>query len=164
MALINCPECKKEISDKAKSCPNCGCPLSENENQSFNDDVLCCPKCMSRELHAEKSGFSGGKAVAGAALIGSIGLLAGTIGSRDIKVTCLKCGNQFKAGEARIVKSEKSANDLDKKIIAMLCDGDTVGARSLYQKETKCEYHEASAHILKLANSTFKCNRIIGLR
>lgn len=22
--LINCPECKKEISDKAPSCPNCG--------------------------------------------------------------------------------------------------------------------------------------------
>ena len=27
MALINCPECKKEISDKATSCPYCGCPL-----------------------------------------------------------------------------------------------------------------------------------------
>lgn len=29
MALINCPECGKEISDKAKSCPNCGCPIAE---------------------------------------------------------------------------------------------------------------------------------------
>ena len=27
MALINCPECGKEISEKAGSCPNCGCPL-----------------------------------------------------------------------------------------------------------------------------------------
>lgn len=24
MALINCPECNKEISDKAKVCPHCG--------------------------------------------------------------------------------------------------------------------------------------------
>lgn len=24
MSLIKCPECNKEISDKAKSCPNCG--------------------------------------------------------------------------------------------------------------------------------------------
>jgi hypothetical protein len=24
MAIINCPECSKEISDKAKSCPHCG--------------------------------------------------------------------------------------------------------------------------------------------
>lgn len=29
MALIKCPECGKEISDKAKACIHCGCPLSE---------------------------------------------------------------------------------------------------------------------------------------
>lgn len=28
MALIKCPECGKEISDKAAACPNCGCPIS----------------------------------------------------------------------------------------------------------------------------------------
>lgn len=28
MGLIKCPECGKEISDKAQSCPNCGCPLT----------------------------------------------------------------------------------------------------------------------------------------
>lgn len=27
MALINCPECGKEISDQAKTCPGCGCPI-----------------------------------------------------------------------------------------------------------------------------------------
>lgn len=27
MALIKCPECGKEISSLAKSCPNCGCPI-----------------------------------------------------------------------------------------------------------------------------------------
>lgn len=27
MALIKCSECGKEISDKALSCPNCGCPV-----------------------------------------------------------------------------------------------------------------------------------------
>lgn len=29
MALINCPECNREVSDKAESCPHCGCPLNE---------------------------------------------------------------------------------------------------------------------------------------
>lgn len=29
MALIKCPECGKEFSDKAAACPNCGCPISE---------------------------------------------------------------------------------------------------------------------------------------
>lgn len=27
MALIECSECSNKISDKAKSCPNCGCPI-----------------------------------------------------------------------------------------------------------------------------------------
>jgi hypothetical protein len=27
MALMKCPECQKEISSKASSCPNCGMPL-----------------------------------------------------------------------------------------------------------------------------------------
>jgi len=40
MALINCPECSKEISDKAISCPNCGLPL----NQSNNESSLVCPE------------------------------------------------------------------------------------------------------------------------
>lgn len=29
MALIKCPECGKEISDKATACPNCGCPMAD---------------------------------------------------------------------------------------------------------------------------------------
>lgn len=29
MALIKCPDCGREVSDKANACPNCGCPLSE---------------------------------------------------------------------------------------------------------------------------------------
>lgn len=29
MALINCPECGKEISDKAKTCPNCGVEIAK---------------------------------------------------------------------------------------------------------------------------------------
>ena len=29
MALINCPECSKQISDKATNCPNCGYPIQQ---------------------------------------------------------------------------------------------------------------------------------------
>lgn len=38
MALIQCPECNKEISDKAINCPHCGCPLAENKPESFPVD------------------------------------------------------------------------------------------------------------------------------
>lgn len=30
MALITCPECGKQVSDQAASCPGCGCPLKKN--------------------------------------------------------------------------------------------------------------------------------------
>lgn len=38
MALITCPECKKQISEYCMSCPNCGFPLThDQENLSFHD-------------------------------------------------------------------------------------------------------------------------------
>lgn len=36
MALINCPECNKEISDKALTCPQCGFPVPEK----ISEDVV----------------------------------------------------------------------------------------------------------------------------
>ncbi len=33
MSLITCPECKKEISDEANSCPNCGFPIKKSTIQ-----------------------------------------------------------------------------------------------------------------------------------
>ena len=113
MALIKCPECGKEISDKANACPNCGNPMNQQPQQVLQpqqEEYLCCPRCGSRELHAEHKGFSGGKALAGALITGGIGLLAGTIGSRDTQITCLKCGKKFKAGEARVVKNPSAAS------------------------------------------------------
>lgn len=32
MALVKCPECGKEISDRASACPNCGYPLAKERN------------------------------------------------------------------------------------------------------------------------------------
>lgn len=32
MALFQCPECNKEISDKAECCPHCGTPLKLKKN------------------------------------------------------------------------------------------------------------------------------------
>ena len=38
MALINCPECGKQASDKAPVCPNCGYPISEIKSADNNPD------------------------------------------------------------------------------------------------------------------------------
>lgn len=65
----------------------------------MEEPVIRCPKCNSSQIVANKKGFSGKKAVAGALLTGGIGLLAGTIGSKDIIITCLACGHEFKPGD-----------------------------------------------------------------
>lgn len=39
MALINCPECGQQISDKAQTCPICGHPMEVNYNYSSNASI-----------------------------------------------------------------------------------------------------------------------------
>lgn len=119
MALINCPECNKEISDKAAACPHCGNPMSnvvipksDSPAHEVDDkEYIFCPKCLSTHIHSEQKGFSGGKALVGALTVGPLGLLAGTIGSKKVNMTCLKCGNRFKAGEA-FQSSHKEVQDI----------------------------------------------------
>ncbi|MBE5937267.1 MAG: zinc ribbon domain-containing protein [Lachnospiraceae bacterium] len=40
MALINYPECNKEISDKAKGCPYCGCPINQKEKKNLSKKIM----------------------------------------------------------------------------------------------------------------------------
>lgn len=49
MALIKCPECGREISDKAQACIHCGYPLAK---ASINPDEWTfeyCPNCFERD-------------------------------------------------------------------------------------------------------------------
>lgn len=36
MAIVDCPECGKNVSTKATTCPNCGCPLDFGPGKSFS--------------------------------------------------------------------------------------------------------------------------------
>lgn len=51
MALINCPECGHRISDKAVSCPSCGCPVSKNNG-------ISCRYCGSTNVLIQKERIS----------------------------------------------------------------------------------------------------------
>lgn len=47
MALINCPECGKEMSDSAAACPNCGCPNPNNKKAKKKiDKKIIVPVCL----------------------------------------------------------------------------------------------------------------------
>lgn len=50
MALIKCKECGHEVSDKASTCPNCGCPIEKglvcNEcGATISSKDKTCPNC-----------------------------------------------------------------------------------------------------------------------
>jgi hypothetical protein len=71
--------------------------ISQSRKPSIPDNMLIarCPKCKSTAITANKQGFGVGKAAIGAVAVGPLGLLAGSIGSSDIKLSCLSCGNQW---------------------------------------------------------------------
>lgn len=134
MALIKCPECGKEVSDKACSCPNCGFPIlpepipqAKTEETESEEELIFCPKCLSTHVHAEQKGFSGGKALAGAIAIGGIGLLAGTIGNKKVNITCLKCGHKFMAGNA-FIATKKEKDEILKVLESRLSKGDKLNS------------------------------------
>ena len=48
MALINCPECGKEVSDKAEVCMNCGLSIKQymiEKEYNENTKLYYCPRC-----------------------------------------------------------------------------------------------------------------------
>jgi DNA-directed RNA polymerase subunit RPC12/RpoP len=68
MALIACPECKAQVSDKAAVCVKCGHPIAAergaaSQSSSTTLSVGPCPKCGSRDTYdhvAEQQRASGG--------------------------------------------------------------------------------------------------------
>jgi primosomal protein N' len=54
MALIQCPECEKQISSQAESCPHCGNPMATS---------IKCPTCKSANIHKISTGSKVGSAI-----------------------------------------------------------------------------------------------------
>lgn len=60
-----------------------------------NLNFTSCPRCYRGYMQAageRTGGFSGGKAVAGAVLLGPLGLAAGALGKKKTTYVCNKCG------------------------------------------------------------------------
>lgn len=41
MALIKCPDCGKDVSDRARACIHCGCPIAEESNIASIMNNMC---------------------------------------------------------------------------------------------------------------------------
>lgn len=112
-----------------------------------------CPKCLSNQLSANTKGFSGKKALTGALLFGEIGLLHGTSGSNDVIITCLECGNQFKAGQGRILLTEENQKRLDEKLISIIQANGKMLAVYEYKTATHTPEKEAVKYIDNLVTN-----------
>lgn len=139
----------------------------------MEEDKIHCPKCSSTQLTTSKQGFSGKKAVAGAVLTGGIGLLAGTIGSNKIQITCLACGHTFKPGQGKTNQTETSTikepskldklkeelderkelfsskDRVDEAISKILKEGFVRGAVNHYSKTMNVSKEEATTYVEK---------------
>ncbi len=85
MALIKCPECKREVSDRAMSCPSCACPLERAMTTGATGkkwkgiQLVSLGAIFLGILVAFSTTMSQGGAYAGFLIVGGlIGLLAGT--------------------------------------------------------------------------------------
>lgn len=88
---IKCLKCKKTFSALEYK----PIPIVIPDLPSKPPDKIRCPKCSSDQIFAGKKGFSGGKAVGGALVLGPLGILAGLHGSKKINLTCLNCGHEW---------------------------------------------------------------------
>lgn len=59
------------------------------------EEAVKCPRCASQQIYVRDKGFGLGKAVAGGLLLGGVGLLGGFIGSKKIRISCLKCNHSW---------------------------------------------------------------------
>src|SRR5690606_13338265 len=75
------------------------------------EEKIRCPKCGSTQLTAQKRGFSGGKAVAGAVITGGVGLLAGLHGKDKLDIYCMNCGNKWNPKKEFAKAEEQKKSD-----------------------------------------------------
>lgn len=90
MALINCPECNREISDKAKACPHCGYPISENVNVYTENKVKIDGKIYD---------------------ISKLKKMYDKYSDSDKKEICRNCNNAYKKWYNSGIESEISSHD-----------------------------------------------------
>ncbi len=95
MALINCNECGKEISDRAKACPHCGMPLKKKGKgfavASLVLGIIGCVYSLPILLMAFKKFESTGVMIGQATYFMIFGILSLIFGiNSHLKGCCLK--------------------------------------------------------------------------
>jgi hypothetical protein len=87
MALTSCPECRREVSDRAPVCPHCGCPISGSGQRESRQEE------PQRVVHEQSgsfgTGFGGGAGCVLGVVVAVIALVVALAGFQ----AAAKCQN-----------------------------------------------------------------------
>lgn len=93
---VNLFQIRKYSLEELKSISKKEDKIKQRIQENRDNAIACCPKCGSASLSANKKGYGIGKGVIGMAATGGlIGLVAGNLGAKKVRITCLNCGYQF---------------------------------------------------------------------
>lgn len=91
MPLINCPACSREVSDQAKSCPQCGHPITLQITPAHIPEPEPQPVYQQPQVIEQT-----GKGYKGLQAFGCVGFLIGIIcvcsGNPEMGIVLILCG------------------------------------------------------------------------
>lgn len=109
MALIKCPECGKEISDKAETCPNCGYPIVEKVDEAntnmVNEEIIVSEVNQTEKKRLSKRGMITIAVIVTAIILVGVAYFALTANARNYD-SAIKLFENEKYQEARDKFSE----------------------------------------------------------
>ena len=94
MALVTCPGCKKQVTNKATTCIYCNSPLSAKRQSPPQRSVGKCPACGSSDTYdgVEQQRKRGG-------FFGALGARMGNRVAGYGRFRCNKCGHTWEFGK-----------------------------------------------------------------
>jgi len=79
------------------------------------DNNIKCPRCNSTNVSTGTKGYGLVKGATGGLILGPIGLMAGLIGSKRIRIDCLLCGHHWDLiREIRKTSNKEEFNEISK--------------------------------------------------
>ena len=117
MSLLKCPECGKEVSDKAGVCPNCGFPIEKKDEKDVNEMADNSEEITDKEKKTSKKGLFLFVSVIILAALGGIVYYASTADVRDYeKANELYVDKKYE--EALAIYSELGEYEDSQKLVA----------------------------------------------
>ncbi len=110
MSMIKCPECKKKISNQAKTCPHCGCPVEKPKDAKTLANSTTFPSPTNKKRGKGCLVFL----VIFIVIPAAIGIFANLISGNPIIKESSTTSNNSETSSTVLTKDE--ASDLDKQI------------------------------------------------